>query len=157
MSAWFFKSDDKKLCCLMPNNIDCHVGLTSCLLDWRSSMTKYQTNHGFSPVSPPFSITPCMMLTRHCLLTTIKTTMPVPGPVLDAQSYSILNTCYFRSKVGNCGSNKSETRVENQDQWYYNAQDLDQNQEFTCIFINYKKNMYLLKDIRVVVPHDLTM
>ena len=66
-SARFFKSDDKKLRYLMPNYIDCHVGLTSYLrLILRlSSMTKYQTNQGSSPVSPPFSITLCTMLTSH--------------------------------------------------------------------------------------------
>ena len=67
VSAQFFKSDDKKLPCLMPNNTDCHVGLTSCLrLILRlSSKSKYQTNQGPSPVSPPFSITLCTMLTCH--------------------------------------------------------------------------------------------
>ena len=70
VSARFFKSDNKKLHCLIPNNRDCHVGLTSCLklILRMSSMTKYQINQGSSPVSPSFSITPCTMLNCHCPL-----------------------------------------------------------------------------------------
>ena len=43
VSTRFFKSDDKKLCCLIPNNRDCQIGMTSFLrLILRlSSMTKY--------------------------------------------------------------------------------------------------------------------
>ena len=124
VSARFFKSDNKKLHCLIPNNRDCHVGLTSCLklILRMSSMTKFQINQGSSPVSPPFRspLAQCWPATAH--LISIKTIRPVPGPVLNVWSYSILNACYFGSKVG-----KSEVGVENQDQWYYNAQYLDQN------------------------------
>ena len=31
VSALLFKSDDKKPLCLIPNDTDCHMGLTSCL------------------------------------------------------------------------------------------------------------------------------
>ena len=91
VSARFFTSDEKKLCCLIPNDTDCHVGLTSCLrLILRlSSMTKYQTNQGSSPVSPPFSITPCTMLTCHRLLNHHQSNQV---PVLHVRSYSVLNT-----------------------------------------------------------------
>ena len=43
-----------------------------------------------------------------------KTIKLVPGPVFDVQSSSFLNTSYFSSKFGNCGSSKSEIKVENQ-------------------------------------------
>ena len=91
VSARFFTSDEKKLCCLIPNDTDCHVGLTSCLrLILRlSSMTKYRTNQGSSPVSPPFSITPCTMLPCHRLLNHHQRNQV---PVLHVRSYSVLNT-----------------------------------------------------------------
>ena len=115
VSTRFCKSDNKKLRCLIPNDRDCLARLTSCLsLILRlSSMAKYQTNQRSSSVSPPFRSPHVQCWPAINCLITIKTIKPVPRPVLDAQSYSIFNTCYFKSKVGNCGSNKSEIRVEN--------------------------------------------
>ena len=115
VSTRFCKSVNKKLRCLIPNDRDCHARLTSCLslILKLSSMANYQINQRSSSVSPPSRSPHVQWWPAIACLITITTIRPVPGPVLDAQSYSILNTCYFKSKVGNCGSNKSEIRVEN--------------------------------------------